>query len=241
MSNLMPVPNVGEAIEKVLMQGDLTALGVEDRLKYYNSLCKSLGLNALTRPFEYLKFQGKTILYARKDCADQLRKVHKVSIDSIDTKQVGDLFVVTVSASIGDRKDSATGALMIKGLSGEALANALMKAETKAKRRVTLSICGLGFLDETEIEDVQSAMAQEKVVESAKRFEEPALPTPIKEEIREGYIAVKTAFGEREKQQKLKSLGFKWEPNIKAWILGFNGTVPEGLEFEYEVLDLNFG
>jgi hypothetical protein len=29
-----------------------------------------------------------------------------------------------------------------------------MKAETKAKRRATLSVCGLGFLDETEIEDI---------------------------------------------------------------------------------------
>jgi hypothetical protein len=40
----------------------------------------------------------------------------------------------------------------IKGLSGEALANATMKAETKAKRRLTLSLVGLGFLDESEIE-----------------------------------------------------------------------------------------
>ena len=30
----------------------------------------------------------------------------------------------------------------------------MMKAETKAKRRVTLSICGLGVLDETEVENV---------------------------------------------------------------------------------------
>jgi hypothetical protein len=32
-----------------------------------------------------------------------------------------------------------------------------MKAETKAKRRVTLSICGLGFLDESELESVRGA------------------------------------------------------------------------------------
>ena len=32
--------------------------------------------------------------------------------------------------------------------------NALMKAVTKAKRRVTLSICGLGMLDETEVETI---------------------------------------------------------------------------------------
>ena len=36
------------------------------------------------------------------------------------------------------------------------LANAFMKAETKAKRRVTLSICGLGILDETEIETIKN-------------------------------------------------------------------------------------
>jgi hypothetical protein len=50
--------------------------------------------------------------------------------------------------------DAAKGAVSVQGLKGEALANALMKAETKAKRRATLSICGLGFLDETEIEDI---------------------------------------------------------------------------------------
>ena len=42
-------------------------------------------------------------------------------------------------------------------MNGEALANAYMKAETKAKRRVTLSICGLGMLDETEVETIPDA------------------------------------------------------------------------------------
>jgi hypothetical protein len=40
-------------------------------------------------------------------------------------------------------------------LKGDALANALTKSETKAKRRVTLSIAGLGWLDETELETIQ--------------------------------------------------------------------------------------
>ena len=39
-------------------------------------------------------------------------------------------------------------------LKGEAHANAVLKAVTKAKRRVTLSICGLGWLDETEVESI---------------------------------------------------------------------------------------
>src|SRR5690606_14334225 len=42
-------------------------------------------------------------------------------------------------------------------LGPDELANALMKAETKAKRRATLSICGLGMMDESEIETVEGA------------------------------------------------------------------------------------
>ena len=45
----------------------------------------------------------------------------------------------------------------ITGLKGEALANALMKAETKAKRRVTLSLCGLSWPDESEVESIPEA------------------------------------------------------------------------------------
>jgi hypothetical protein len=37
---------------------------------------------------------------------------------------------------------------------GETAANQTMKAVTKAKRRVTLSLSGLGFLDETEVADI---------------------------------------------------------------------------------------
>jgi hypothetical protein len=65
------------------------------------------------------------------------------------------VYVVKATAKdVQDRTDFATGAVTIEGLKGDALANALMKAETKAKRRVTLSICGLGVLDESELETI---------------------------------------------------------------------------------------
>ena len=44
---------------------------------------------------------------------------------------------------------------------GEFAANAIMKAVTKAKRRVTLSISGLGFLDETEVTATDDDMIAE--------------------------------------------------------------------------------
>jgi hypothetical protein len=62
------------------------------------------------------------------------------------------------------RTDIATGALTISGLKGNDMANALMKAETKAKRRATLSICGLGLLDETELETIPQASTEVAVI-----------------------------------------------------------------------------
>lgn len=143
-----------EAIEKVLVGGDLAPLTTEQRISYYNAVCVSLGLNPLTRPFDFIKLNNKLVLYAKRDCTDQLRKIHGVSITDLRKEKVDDIFIVTATAADRSRTDTATGAVNVKGLAGENLANAVMKAETKAKRRVTLSLCGLGLLDEMETGDI---------------------------------------------------------------------------------------
>lgn len=147
------------AIEAALVEGDLSKLSTEDRITYYTRMCDSVGLNPTTKPFEYLKLNGKLVLYARKDCTDQLRSLRKVSIAIVARENVGDVYVVTARATLPDgRTDESTGAVACAGLRGDNLANALMKAETKSKRRVTLSICGLGILDESEVETVSGAV-----------------------------------------------------------------------------------
>ena len=55
------------------------------------------------------------------------------------------------------KEDSDIGAVSLIGLKGEAYANAIMKAATKSKRRVTLSISGLGLLDESEVDSIPGA------------------------------------------------------------------------------------
>jgi hypothetical protein len=156
-------------IENVLIAGDLSKLNEEQRLSYYYKVCSSLGLNPLTRPFEYMNFQGKTILYARKDATEQLRQIHGVSIIKLERELIDDVFVITATAQLpSGRTDSSTGSVTVGHLKGDAKANAMMKAETKAKRRVTLSICGLGLLDESEAEDM---------VKQTKEFEQQK-PTP---------------------------------------------------------------
>jgi hypothetical protein len=140
-------------LEKVVVGGDLSKLLPAERMSYYADVCKSVGLNPLTRPFEYITLNNKFTLYARRDATDQLRALKGISIQIVGRDLLGDIYIVTARASMPGREDESTGAINILGLKGEALANAYMKAETKAKRRVTLSIAGLGLLDETELDD----------------------------------------------------------------------------------------
>ena len=149
-------------IEQVVMQGDLSKLTPVQRVDYYNAVCKSIGLNPLTRPFDYIKLNGKLTLYAKKDAAEQLRDLNGVSVYKMDKETISDIYVVTAYVrDTNGREDISTGAVTIKGLAGDKLANALMKAETKAKRRATLSICGLGWLDETELDTIPTAQTVE--------------------------------------------------------------------------------
>jgi hypothetical protein len=146
------------AVEQVLIGGDLEKLTPDQRVDYYNRVCESVGLNPLTQPFAYIKLNNKLTLYALRACTDQLRSVHGVSVEEMSEGERDGVFIVTAKVRDKEgRTDIAKGAVNIGGLKGEALANALMKAETKAKRRATLSICGLGMLDETEVSDIADA------------------------------------------------------------------------------------
>ena len=142
-----------EVVERMVIGGDLSELTAAQRADYYAAICRSLGLNPLTKPFAYLTLHGQLRLYALRDCADQLRRLHGISIYITNRERIHDLYVVTARAKDRHgREEESTGAVPLGHLRGEDLANALMRAETKAKRRVTLSITGLGWLDETELD-----------------------------------------------------------------------------------------
>jgi len=145
------------AIERVIVAGDLAKLSPDDRWDYYQKVCKSVGLNPFTKPFEYIVLSGKMVLYANKGAGDQLRRLYGISIGHPTTQLQDGLVIVTVTGTDArGRSDSEIGAVPLPA-GGEARANALMKALTKAKRRLTLSMCGLGMLDESEIETIPNA------------------------------------------------------------------------------------
>jgi hypothetical protein len=151
-------PVTPETLEKVLGTGDLAGLTPQQRVEYMVKACQSIGLNPLTRPFRFLSFQGQVQMYATKDCADQLRASRKISLHVVDKAFDSGVFSVTVRAKTPDgREDEDIGAVALGQQQGESRANQVMKALTKAKRRVTLSICGLGFMDESEVEALPGA------------------------------------------------------------------------------------
>lgn len=150
--------NPYDIIESAIVRGDLSELSASERTAYYLKVCESVGLNPLTKPFEFIKLNGREVLYTTRSATDQLRAIHGVSVRITARERMDDVYVVTASATNRDgRIDESTGAVVVGNLKGEALANALMKAETKAKRRVTLCICGLGMLDESELDTLPTS------------------------------------------------------------------------------------
>ena len=159
-------------IEALVINGDLKRLSSKQKVEYFLALCKALGLNPLGAPFQTITFDDREILYATKSATEQLRFLHRVNLSIVDSRVVGDVLIVTARATMpSGRTDESTGAVSLlrswydkragvrqsEPLTGDGLANAYMKAETKAKRRVTLSICGLGSMVEGEEETVPGA------------------------------------------------------------------------------------
>lgn len=165
---------------QLILQGDLSKLSAGDKVRYYNGYCERMGLDPFTKPFDILRLNGKEVLYCTRSGTQQLNKLHKVShlITSRDTNAEAGVYIVTSKASLPDgRCTESIGAVNIAGLKGEAYANAIMKAETKAKRRATLDLLGLGVLDESEAETIPNASvgALQTMVEALPQMEVEAV------------------------------------------------------------------
>ena len=144
--------------ESLALKGDISGLKPAEKVRYFAELCNSLGLNPRTQPLIPLTLNGKQTFYFAKGATDQLARLHNVTRKVLSREMVQDAYVVTVRATLPNgREEDSIGAVTIAGLKGEAFSNALMKAETKSKRRGTLLILGLGMLDESELESIPAA------------------------------------------------------------------------------------
>ncbi|MEM4167836.1 MAG: hypothetical protein QXZ28_02900 [Candidatus Methanomethylicaceae archaeon] len=146
----------------VVAYGDISKLSPQDKVRYYVMTCNRLGLDPLAQPFQLLKLQGKEVLYCTRAGVQQLTKLHNISHHIVAREFVDDLYIVTARATTPDgRVTESMGVVPVpKNAPGEVRANLLMKAETKAKRRATLDLVGLGWLSEEEVDSIPDAQTE---------------------------------------------------------------------------------
>ena len=192
MTNVVSMPKSEVAmidpaiIESIVTKGDLSGLNQVQKVQYYNYRCKQIGLDPSAKPFDLLNLSGKQVLYANAGATQQLCNIHRLSTQITSKERIDDIYVVGVRVTGADGRFSENqGAVHIGGLRGDALANAILKCATKAVRRSVLSHCGLGMLDETEVETIADARKEniailtDEPVETITVTTEPAGDWPV--------------------------------------------------------------
>lgn len=106
----------------------------------------------------------KEFPYASRQTTVELGRLHKISVLTTDRIIQPDMAIYTARAKDIDtgREVDATGACALTKKDGSPLdalsrANKIMHADTKSKRRATLEICGLAFMDDSELDTVDGA------------------------------------------------------------------------------------
>ena len=147
-------------IESIVLAGDLSKLKPDQKVAYYNYRCQQAGLDPSAKPFDLLKLNNKEVLYANSGATQQLCAIHKLSTQITHRERFDDVYVVSCRVTGADGRVSENqGAVAIGNAKGDVLANAILKSTTKAIRRSVLAHCGLGMLDETEVETIPGARA----------------------------------------------------------------------------------
>ncbi len=136
---------------------DLEKLTEEQRQEYYLEACKHFGvppeLGVLR--FQYMDAgEGKAnlVLYALKGASDIIRANKGIDTLSLTDKIVnGSIMFHCTGRDKTGRSEMAVGVMYIEGLRGSALDKAIMTAQTRATRRMTMQFAGGGLLDESEL------------------------------------------------------------------------------------------
>ena len=164
----------------VLAGGDLSALTADEKLQFIKIMEKQSGLEDQVAPFKILKIEGREVLYADKGTAEALRRKHNLSFTEPRFEKEGNIYtciigiqnIVDAKHQNGVRTDYDCGVVSVEGLDALGTANAKMACMTKAKRRATLSFCGLGMIDESEFDTIQAKMTTAEISNTGLQIDE---------------------------------------------------------------------
>ena len=162
-------------VEKAILDKNFSSVPQAERLQYCKELSKTFGINFMTGPFDFIKVQGKTKVHANKNCAEQLCAIHGISVDVLSQEMDKAFFIATAKAIAPDgrytveagvvsfyfKAKDRSGGYSYRKMDCNEMVNAKLKAVTKAKRRAVLSLCGVGMMDESELESIDGVEKEE--------------------------------------------------------------------------------
>lgn len=137
---------------------DLESLNEQQRQDYVRAVCNHMGvppeLNLVM--LTYLDEGGdgprRLVAYAKRGATEIVRNNRGINITDLRQDKIGGSIVWTATGkdSTG-RQEMSSGAKYIEALTGKELDDAIMTAQTRACRRMTLQFVGAGVLDESEV------------------------------------------------------------------------------------------
>jgi hypothetical protein len=208
MSALVNTANLDpEVIHSIVLKGDMSGLSQEQAVAYYNYRCQQVGLDPSAKPFDLLTLNGKKLLYANAGATQQLCSVHKLSVSIINRERFEGVYLVSVRVTGQDGRVTENDGAVELDSERIGRANALMKATTKAIRRTVLAHCGLGMMDETEVETIPNAVTSPMPMPSS-------LPIPKVAEVVEGKFKVMIPDGNGSKVYASAPDEHQWHDNF---------------------------
>jgi hypothetical protein len=187
----------GEIVSSIILNNDLSKLSKEQQVQYVAYRCKSAGLDVAGSPFNLIpNKEGKLFLYANKEAAAQLNQLRGLSpvVYKEELLMNDTVYKVTYRVTEGGRATEDCGAVglvkvkkvpgkedEIRKLSPDEMADAIMKAHTKAKRRAILTHCGIGTNDSDEPLIVIDS-SQKEEIKNADATVKDTQQEPVKEE-----------------------------------------------------------
>lgn len=138
---------------------DLERLNADQKAQYYGDACAFLGIPANLNLLAFINANvGDTgrheVLYAKKGATDLIRQnkgITTIELVALMGLVAGQVCFMAAGRDKDGREERAVGAASVDGLTGKALSDAIMTAQTRATRRMTLQFIGGGILDESEL------------------------------------------------------------------------------------------
>ena len=187
-------------LQEVFMSGNLDPLTPELSVEYYRLMCEHMKLDPVSTPLQYIRLSGKLVLYAKKEAAMQLGKVHNISLTVVSTgvSTVGNVSTFDVVARATAPDGTVHDDIGSVVITPNNIDNDKKKAVTQAKRRAVLAITGYGMLDESEVTGLagsqpvvvdpntgeiieEGSVVPERPVQQAPRQQAPRQQAPVQQ------------------------------------------------------------